>query len=183
MIRAALWTNHLSDLLQLADVQKSSRPVKFNFLLLLFPFLQQPPWCRLFSVFMLTYLVIILPLMLLCRMETPFLNLFSLIFFCFFFNFPGPLYDSSPPTANQLSLRSGRVPRHLSSCVSPDPRPPQHRSLSTHAHCGRSSPPILALCLSLPNTQARTHLPTALTSATLLRKGGIKAPAISCSLQ
>lgn len=28
MIRAALWTNHLSDLPQLADVQKSSRPVK-----------------------------------------------------------------------------------------------------------------------------------------------------------
>lgn len=43
MIRAALWTNHLSDLPQLADVQKSARPAKFNFLLLLFFFWQQPP--------------------------------------------------------------------------------------------------------------------------------------------
>lgn len=45
MIRAALWTNHLSDLPQLVDVQKSTSPVglKFSFLLLLFLFLLQPP--------------------------------------------------------------------------------------------------------------------------------------------
>lgn len=111
-----------------------------------------------------------------CRTKIPFPNssfsrywylINSFFFLIEFFSSSSTLYASSPPTANQLSLRSGRVPRHLSSCVSPAPLPPQRGSAPAHAHCEWSFPP------SLPLSPQHTHahaLPSPLTSLHLLRK-------------
>lgn len=177
MIRAALRINHLCDLPRLADVQKSTRPGKFSCLLLLFSCSSLLHYWLLdllyyFDLKKKSYLRCFC-----CRMGTAFRILFYLDAYYYFFYliFRILFYDSSPPTANQLSLLSGRVPRHLSGCVS---NPSSTAAQITVCTCALGAH-ISSRALSLSLTHARTHTVhtrclAALTSATLLRKGGMR---------
>lgn len=60
MIRAALWTNHLSDLPQLADVQKSARPVKFSVSFVAIFLLAAAFFATASSLYLFSYLIFVL---------------------------------------------------------------------------------------------------------------------------
>lgn len=178
MIRAALRINHLCDLPRLGDVQKSTRPGKFSCLLLLFSCSSLLHYWLLDLLYYFDLKKILPPMLFFSRMGTPFRILFYLDAYYYYFfksNFSNSFYDSSPPTANQLSLLSGRVPRHLSGCVSNPSSTAAQISVCTCALGAYISSHALSLSL----TRARTHTVhtrrlTALTSATLLRKGGMR---------
>ena len=181
MIRAALWTNHLSDLPQGAGAQKSSRPGKFNLLLLLFLcFRSSSSLCSAqsssgFGLF--SYLwYSSAKWKLLFRIPPFFWYIHKYIFFIFFLTLF--IFQAPPPLTSSPCAPVGC--RAISLVFSP--LPPQHRPLSAHAHCGHTSPPVLSLFPSLSLSNTHTP-PLALTSVTLLRKGGIKPPAKSCPPQ
>lgn len=155
MIRAALWTNHLSDLPQLVDVQKSSRPVKFNFLLLLFfPFPQQPPVLVppvcIYNVLFIFFHIPQMPFL-------PFPNPFPLILvFKIFFNLLILFMIQAPPPPTSCPCTPVGCRAISVLCVS---KPSSTAAQITARACALRaaiSSPALSLFLSRTHTQAHT---------------------------